>query len=47
VLDRLPELSVRTAELHQQMGDARLDARRYAYQYGEDPPDVADWTWPW
>jgi xylulose-5-phosphate/fructose-6-phosphate phosphoketolase len=47
VLDRLPELSVRTGELRQQMVDARLDARRYAYQYGEDPADIAEWTWPW
>jgi xylulose-5-phosphate/fructose-6-phosphate phosphoketolase len=45
VLDRVPGLGRRTAELRQQMVDARLDARRYACMHGEDPPEISDWRW--
>ena len=37
VLDRVPGLEARTAALRQQMVDARLDARRYGREHGEDP----------
>jgi len=46
VLDRVPGLEVRTAALRQQMIDARLQARRYTRENGEDPPEIADWCWP-
>jgi xylulose-5-phosphate/fructose-6-phosphate phosphoketolase len=46
VLDRVPGLGGRTAELRQAMVDARLDARRYGREHGEDPPEVALWRWP-
>jgi xylulose-5-phosphate/fructose-6-phosphate phosphoketolase len=46
VLDRVPGLEVRTAALRQQMVDARLEARRYTREHGEDPPEIADWRWP-
>jgi xylulose-5-phosphate/fructose-6-phosphate phosphoketolase len=42
VLERVPGLGSRTAELHQRMLDARLDARRYGRERGEDPPEIAD-----
>jgi xylulose-5-phosphate/fructose-6-phosphate phosphoketolase len=45
VLERVPGLASRTAELHQRMVDARLDARRYGREHGEDPPAVAEWRW--
>ena len=45
VLDRVPGLGERTAALRQRMVDARLDARRYRREHGEDPPEVADWRW--
>jgi xylulose-5-phosphate/fructose-6-phosphate phosphoketolase len=45
VLDRVPELETRTATLRQQMTDARLAARRYGREHGEDPPDIAEWRW--
>jgi xylulose-5-phosphate/fructose-6-phosphate phosphoketolase len=46
VLDRVPGLEVRTAALRQQMVDARLQARRYTRDHGEDPPEIAEWRWP-
>jgi xylulose-5-phosphate/fructose-6-phosphate phosphoketolase len=46
VIDRVPQLGSRAAHVRQQMADARLRARAYAYEHGEDPPDIRDWTWP-
>ena len=45
VLDRVPSLGPRAATLRQEMADARLDARRYGRKHGEDPPEIAQWTW--
>jgi xylulose-5-phosphate/fructose-6-phosphate phosphoketolase len=28
------------------MEDARLHCRAYTREYGDDVPDVRDWTWP-
>jgi xylulose-5-phosphate/fructose-6-phosphate phosphoketolase len=46
VLDRVPGLEVPSAALRQQMVDARLEARRYTRDHGEDAPEIADWSWP-
>jgi xylulose-5-phosphate/fructose-6-phosphate phosphoketolase len=46
VIDRVPGLGERAAGLRQQMVDARLAARAYTREHGEDAPDVRDWTWP-
>ena len=45
VIDRVEGLHVRYAELRQQMADARLRARAFAYEHGEDPPHIAAWQW--
>ncbi len=45
VIDRVPGLGERAAGLRQQMQDARLHARAYTREFGEDPPEVRDWTW--
>jgi xylulose-5-phosphate/fructose-6-phosphate phosphoketolase len=46
VIDRVPGLGERAAGLRQEMVDARLAARAYTREHGEDAPDVSDWTWP-
>jgi xylulose-5-phosphate/fructose-6-phosphate phosphoketolase len=46
VIDRLPGLQSRAAGLRQQMVDARLRARQYTREYGEDAPEIRDWVWP-
>jgi xylulose-5-phosphate/fructose-6-phosphate phosphoketolase len=46
VLDRVPGLAEREAQLRQDMVDARLRARAWTREHGEDQPDVRDWTWP-
>ena len=45
-IDRVPGLAVRAAGLRQRLVDARLTARAYTREHGEDIPVVADWTWP-
>ena len=46
VIDRVPGLGTRAATLRQQMADERLRHRAYTREYGDDPADVRDWTWP-
>jgi xylulose-5-phosphate/fructose-6-phosphate phosphoketolase len=45
VIDRVPGLATREAEMRQEMQDARLRARQYTREHGEDIPEVAEWTW--
>ncbi|NLI19401.1 MAG: phosphoketolase family protein [Actinomycetales bacterium] len=45
VIDRVPSLGSRYANLRQFMADKRLEARAYAYDHGEDIPEVQDWVW--
>jgi xylulose-5-phosphate/fructose-6-phosphate phosphoketolase len=45
VLDRVPGLEPGAATLRQELLDARLAARRYAYEHGEDPPEISQWRW--
>jgi xylulose-5-phosphate/fructose-6-phosphate phosphoketolase len=46
VLDRVPGLGSTTAELRQELIDARLRARAYTREHGEDDPAIRDWAWP-
>jgi xylulose-5-phosphate/fructose-6-phosphate phosphoketolase len=45
VIDRVPELGGRAGHIRQEMEDARLRARAYTREHGEDEPAVRDWTW--
>ncbi|WP_277208698.1 phosphoketolase family protein [Isoptericola croceus] len=46
VIDRVPGLGSKVAGLRQRMVDARLAARQYTREHGEDIPAVRDWVWP-
>ncbi|WP_407318900.1 phosphoketolase family protein [Isoptericola halotolerans] len=46
VIDRVPGLGSKVAGLRQRMVDARLAARQYTREHGEDIPEVRDWVWP-
>jgi xylulose-5-phosphate/fructose-6-phosphate phosphoketolase len=46
VIDRVPGLASKCAHLRQEMVDRRLEARAWTRVYGDDQPDVRDWTWP-
>jgi len=43
VLDRVPGLAAAHAELRQELVDARLRAREYTRETGDDIPEVRDW----
>nr|WP_024443754.1 phosphoketolase family protein [Mycobacterium sp. UM_WGJ] len=45
VIDRVPGLGGRHAVLRQQMVDARMAARLYTREHGEDDPRITNWTW--
>ena len=45
VIDRVDGLANRAAMLRQRMLDARLAARRYTREHGDDDPDISGWTW--
>ncbi len=45
VIDRVDGLAARAAVLRQRMVDARLAARIYTREHGEDDPQIAGWTW--
>jgi xylulose-5-phosphate/fructose-6-phosphate phosphoketolase len=45
VIERVPGLADSAGWLHQEMADARLRARAYAREHGEDAPEIAGWHW--
>jgi len=45
VIDRVDGLATRAAVLRQRMADARLAARRYTREHGEDDPLISGWAW--
>ena len=47
VIDRIPGLGQRAANIRQQMVDARLAHRAHTREFGEDPASVGEWRWPY
>jgi xylulose-5-phosphate/fructose-6-phosphate phosphoketolase len=46
VIDRVPGLRERAAEVRQLMQERRLACRAYTREHGEDAPEITNWTWP-
>jgi xylulose-5-phosphate/fructose-6-phosphate phosphoketolase len=46
VIDRVPGLGSKAAHIRQDMEDARMRARAYTREHGEDDPAIAGWAWP-
>ena len=46
VIDRVPTLGSRAAQLRQAMRDKLTEHREYIERYGEDMPEVREWSWP-
>ena len=45
VLDRTPELREKTSHLRQRVRDKLVEHREYITRYGEDLPEIRDWSW--
>jgi xylulose-5-phosphate/fructose-6-phosphate phosphoketolase len=45
VIDRVPGLGEHVGPLRQRMVDARLSARAWTREHGEDDPEIAQWRW--
>jgi xylulose-5-phosphate/fructose-6-phosphate phosphoketolase len=45
VLDRVPGLGARMAYVKQMLRDRLLEHKEYITRYGEDLPEIRDWTW--
>jgi xylulose-5-phosphate/fructose-6-phosphate phosphoketolase len=46
VIDRVPGLTTRAASLRQHLVDMRTRHRAHVLEYGEDLPEIRNWTWP-
>jgi xylulose-5-phosphate/fructose-6-phosphate phosphoketolase len=45
VIDRVPGLSDRAAYVRQELRDKLLDHQEHIRRWGDDPPEIRDWTW--
>jgi len=46
VIDRVPKLGYQAAYVKQAMREKLIDHQAYITRYGEDMPEIRDWTWP-
>jgi xylulose-5-phosphate/fructose-6-phosphate phosphoketolase len=47
VADRVPQLGGHAVYLKQLMAHKRIEHHQYIVKYGEDLPEIRDWTWPY
>ena len=45
VIDRVPKLGARAAYAKQAIRDRLIEHKQYIHRYGEDMPDISNWTW--
>jgi xylulose-5-phosphate/fructose-6-phosphate phosphoketolase len=45
-IDRLPQIGGRADHLRQRLRDKLVEHRQYIDKYGEDMPEIKNWTWP-
>jgi xylulose-5-phosphate/fructose-6-phosphate phosphoketolase len=46
VIDRVPRLGHAATRVRQQMLDQRAAAREHTRRFGDDVPEISNWTWP-
>jgi xylulose-5-phosphate/fructose-6-phosphate phosphoketolase len=47
VIDRVPKLGYIAAYTKQAIRDKLIDHKEYIKRYGQDMPEIRDWTWKW
>jgi xylulose-5-phosphate/fructose-6-phosphate phosphoketolase len=45
VVDRVPKLAAMAAYVRQEMRDRLIEHKQYIERYGEDMPEIREWTW--
>jgi xylulose-5-phosphate/fructose-6-phosphate phosphoketolase len=45
VIERVPGLATRAAYAKQAFRDRLIEHQAYIRRWGEDPPEIRDWTW--
>jgi xylulose-5-phosphate/fructose-6-phosphate phosphoketolase len=45
VIDHVPKLGERAAYAKQEIRDKLIDHREYIRRYGDDLPEIKNWTW--
>ena len=45
VMNRVPKMQPRAAHIKQAMRDRIIEHKQYIERYGEDMPEIRDWTW--
>ncbi|HVE41180.1 MAG TPA: hypothetical protein VNM14_14895 [Planctomycetota bacterium] len=45
-MNRVPKLQRIGGHAKETFRNQQLDCVSYAHEHGEDPPEVAGWTWP-
>jgi len=45
VIDRVPKLGERAAYAKQEIRDKLIDHSQYISRYGDDMPEIKNWTW--
>jgi xylulose-5-phosphate/fructose-6-phosphate phosphoketolase len=45
VIDRVPKLAAIAAYVKQAMRDRLVEHREYITTYGQDMPEIRDWSW--
>ncbi len=46
VIDRVPKLGYLAAYAKQTIRDKKIDHKTHIFQYGDDMPEIRNWTWP-
>ncbi len=46
VIDRVPKLGYKAANLREQMRDKLIEHRQYIERHGQDMPEILEWKWP-
>jgi len=47
VVDRVPKLGASAAYVKQFVRDKRIEHKEYIEKYGQDMPEISEWTWKW
>jgi xylulose-5-phosphate/fructose-6-phosphate phosphoketolase len=45
-IDRMPRFHPTAAHVREHLLNQRIACKNYAYEFGDDPPEITNWKWP-